>query len=172
MKMKKCLILIFLFLTFTHLYSQEAPSLTHDGFITLTGEWDGEYIVTQPDGSFDTLDMKIDATITSIERGIAVDFLIADREGNSKLDTDTILISEDGFELDMGKVWTITEIAVDARDTILMLDRKEQTYNNEIHYLRSILRAGPDKFAILTAVKRKAGEDYFLEEQYRFTRKR
>jgi hypothetical protein len=152
-------------------YSQETPSLSHDGFVTLTGDWDGEYIVTQPDGSFDTLDMKIDATITSIERGIAVDFLISDREGNSKLDTDTILISEDGSELDMGRIWTITEIAVDAGDTILMLDRKEQTDKNETHYLRSILRAGPDKFAILTAVRRKAGEDYFLEEQYRFTRK-
>ena len=171
MILKSLFIVVFLTAPFLNGYSQEVPSLTHNGFVTLAGEWNGEYIVTQPDGRFDTLDMTVDATITTIERGIAADFLITDRECNSKLETDTILISEDGTELNMGRIWTITEIAVDAGDTILMLDRKEQTDNNEIHYLRSILRAGPDKFAILTAVKRKAGEDYFLEEQYRFTRK-
>ena len=171
MTLKRIFIVVFFSTSLLNGYSQEVPSLTHDGFVTLAGEWDGEYIVTHPDGTFDTLDMKIDATITAIERGIAAEFLITDKKGNSERDTDTILISEDGTELDMGRIWTITEIVVDAGDTILMLDRKEQTDNNEIHYLRSILRAGPDKFAILTAVKRKAGEDYFLEEQYRFTRK-
>lgn len=168
-------ILISLFITILYcpiIFSQEAPVLTGDAFITLEGDWNGEYIYQNNDGTFDTSDVQIDVEITSIPRGMAAVFTMISSDGSLKQDSDTILVSEDGRELDMGTNWLLNEIVVDQGDTILMLDRKEKTDNSEIHYLRSILRAGPDMFAILTAVKRNEGEDYILEEQYRFTRKR
>lgn len=166
------ILFITLFIYSPVVFSQEAPVLSGDAFITLAGDWNGEYIFQHNDGTFDTSDVQIDVKILPIARGIAAAFIMTSGDGNLKEDNDTILISEDGRGLDMGNLWMINEIVVDQGDTILMLDRKESSGDFEVHYLRSILRAGPDMFAILTAVKRNEGEDYILEEQYRFKRKK
>ncbi len=170
--MKKFLLIVITMIYSPVVFSQEAPVLTGDAFITLAGDWNGEYIYQNNDGTFDTSDVQIDVAISPIPRGIAAVFSMTSADGSLKQDSDTILVSGDGRELDMGTNWLLNEIVVDQGDTILMLDRKEKTDNSQIHYLRSILRAGPDRFAILTAVKRNEGEDYILEEQYRFTRKK